>query len=140
MEGIGIVRKVYDGRIIVEFMKKSACGDSCDSCNAHCAESQLEYLEFKNTISAKVGDLVKLNVNEKSVFNYKLLVYGMPLVFLIMGISIAYSLLSKNGIKNVDLISLIIGLCSMAVSYLIINKIDKKFGKNSSSLMILEKM
>ncbi len=140
MEGIGIVRKVIDDKIIVEFMKKSACGESCDSCNAHCAESQLEYLEFKNTVSAKVGDLVKLDVNDKSVFNYKLLVYGLPLLFLLGGTSISYSILSTNGVNNIDILSLIIGLCFMAISYFIIHRIDKKFQKNVSSLMILKKM
>lgn len=140
MESLGIVRETIDDIIVVEFMRKSACGDSCESCSAKCAESKLEYLEFKNTISAKVGDIVKLNVNKKAIFNYKLLVYGLPMIFLMLGITISNLLLNKNQINNSDILSLIFGMLSMGCSYLIIKKIDNKFKYNSTNLMIIEKM
>ena len=58
MESIGIVRAKNNNKIFVEFTRESACGESCATCSAKCAESKTELFEFPNTISANIGDLV----------------------------------------------------------------------------------
>ena len=140
MESIGIVRAQKNNKIFVEFTRESACGESCESCNAKCAESEQELFEFNNTISAKVGDVVKIKTNDKSVLSYKFLVYGLPLVLFMSAISFSYYVFNKMGLANKDLMSLIAGVLSFIISFIILRSIDKNFGKTSGASILIEKM
>ncbi|MDU5418415.1 SoxR reducing system RseC family protein, partial [Peptoniphilus harei] len=110
MESIGIVRAKRENKIFVEFTRESACGESCEACNAKCAESEQELFEFNNTISAKVGDIVKIKTNDKSVLSYKFLVYGLPLVLFMSAITISNYFFNKMGLGNKDVLSLVMGI------------------------------
>ena len=93
MESIGIVRAQKDNKIFVEFTRESACGESCESCNAKCSESEPELFEF-----------------------------------------------NKMGLANKDLMSLIAGILSFIISFIILRSIDKNYGKTSGASILLEKM
>lgn len=140
MESIGIVRDKKENKIFVEFTRESACGDSCESCNAKCAESEQELFEFNNTISAKVGDIVKIKTNDRSVLSYKFLVYGLPLVLFMSTITISYYFFNNMGLDNRDLFSLIVGILSFILSFIILRSIDNKNRQISGANILLEKM
>lgn len=140
MESIGIVRAKKENKIFVEFTRESACGESCEACNAKCAESEQELFEFNNTISASVGDIVKIKTNDKSVLSYKFLVYGLPLVLFMSTISLSYYIFNRMGLANKDLMSLIVGILSFVVSFIILRNIDKTYGHASGASILLEKM
>lgn len=140
MESIGIVRAKNNNKIFVEFTRESACGESCESCSAKCAESESELFEFPNTLSADIGDVVKIKTRDRSVLSYKFLVYGLPLILFMSTITISYYLMSKMFMKNIELISLIMGIISLIISYLIIKGIDHKFQKANKGDIFLEKM
>lgn len=140
MESIGIVKAKRENKIFVEFTRESACGESCEACNAKCAESEQELFEFNNTISAKVGDIVKIKTNDKSVLSYKFLVYGLPLVLFMSAISISYYFFNKMGLDNKDLFSLIVGILSFILSFVILRTIDNQNRQISGASIILEKM
>ncbi|MCI5643616.1 MAG: SoxR reducing system RseC family protein [Peptoniphilus sp.] len=140
MESIGIVRAKNNNKIFVEFTRESACGESCESCSAKCAESESELFEFPNTLSADIGDVVKIKTRDKSILSYKFLVYGLPLILFMSTITISYYLMSKMFMKNIELISLIMGIISLIISYLIIKGIDHKFQKANKGDIFLEKM
>lgn len=140
MEGVGIVRKVINNKIVVEFVRQSACGESCATCNAKCAESEVEFLEFNNNISAKQGDLVRIKNNEKSILSYKFLVYGLPLLLFMVSTSFAYFIFNKYSINSKDLMSLIVGIISLVISFIIIKSVDSKYKKNNNTAILLEKL
>lgn len=140
MESIGIVKAKNNNKIFVEFTRESACGESCESCNAKCAESEQELFEFNNNISAEVGDIVKIKTNDKSVLSYKFLVYGLPLLLFMSSISISYYIFNRVGLINKDLMSLIVGILSFVISFIILRKVDSRFGQISGSSILLEKM
>ena len=140
MESIGIVKAKNNNKIFVEFTRESACGESCESCNAKCAESEQELFEFNNTISAEVGDIVKIKTNDRSVLSYKFLVYGLPLLLFMSSISISYYIFNRVGLINKDLMSLIVGILSFVISFIILRKVDSRFGQISGSSILLEKM
>lgn len=139
MEQIGFVKEVVGDNIFIQLTRSSACGSNCESCGAHCAESVTEIREFKNTIGAKKGDVVKFTMKDKSVLSYIALVYGIPLLFLLCGTSVGYYIFSKIGTKNIDLYSFIIGVVSFLISSFVIRKFDKKYGNIDANSM-LEKM
>ncbi|MGF0095419.1 SoxR reducing system RseC family protein [Peptoniphilus sp. SGI.035] len=140
MESIGIVRAKNNNKIFVEFTRESACGESCESCSAKCAESESELFEFPNTLSANIGDVVKIKTRDRSVLSYKFLVYGLPLILFMSTITISYYLMSKMFMKNIELMSLIMGIISLIISHFIIKGIDKKFQKANKGDIFLEKM
>lgn len=140
MESIGIVKAKNNNKIFVEFTRESACGESCESCNAKCAESEQELFEFNNNISAEVGDIVKIKTNDKSVLSYKFLVYGLPLLLFMSSISISYYIFNRIGLINKDLMSLMVGILSFVISFIILRKVDNRFGHINGSSILLEKM
>ncbi|NMW84643.1 SoxR reducing system RseC family protein [Peptoniphilus sp. AGMB00490] len=140
MESFGIVKAKKNNKIFVEFTRESACGESCESCSAKCAESEKELFEFPNTLSADVGDVVKIKTRDRSILSYKFIVYGIPLILFMFTITLSYYLMSKMFMKNIELMSLIMGIISLFISYLIIKRIDHKFQKTNKGDIFLEKM
>lgn len=140
MENIGIVRAKKNNKIFVEFTRESACGESCESCNAKCAESEAELFEFPNSVSANVGDRVKIKTRDMSVLSYKFLVYGLPLILFMATITISYIVMSHTSMGNIELKSLIMGIFSLLISYFILKGIDHKFKKTNKGAIFLEKM
>lgn len=140
MENIGIVRAKNNNKIFVEFTRESACGESCESCSAKCAESETELFEFPNSVSANVGDLVKIKTRDMSVLSYKFLVYGLPLILFMATITISYIVMSHTSMRNIELKSLIMGIFSLLISYFILKEIDHKLKKTNKGAIFLEKM
>lgn len=140
MESIGIVRAKNNNKIFVEFTRESACGESCESCSAKCAESERELFEFPNSVSANVGDRVKIKTRDMSVLSYKFLVYGLPLILFMATITISYIIMSNTSMGNIELKSLIMGIFSLLISYFILKNIDNKFNNTNKGAIFLEKM
>lgn len=126
MEKLGIVKEVNDEDLYVEVARESPCGVSCDSCHLACNEGRTEIVRVKNFINAKEGDVVIVEISSRNLLGFFLLVYGLPLLFMFVGICLSYYILMRLGIKNYEVISLFIGILSLALAYLLINKYDKK--------------
>ena len=129
----GLVLKSDPNKATLLVSRMSACGGSCESCGAACAESKPEYIEVLNTQDLKPGDRVELLMDAKTVLKFISLVYGMPLIFLITGVIISLSL----GFSQV--LSVGLGFVMMIISYLIIKKIDSKF-KNMEKNLVVKKI
>lgn len=140
LEERGIVRSTDAEYIYVEVVRASACGGHCSTCAAKCAESKSEIIKFPNTIHAQVGDVVVVRSNSKSVLSYICLVYGLPLIVMIVAISVSNLLFSFLNIERKDLYSFFIGIICLMLSYLIIKKIDSKYEKKAHTLMMVEKI
>ncbi|MEO0102667.1 MAG: SoxR reducing system RseC family protein [candidate division WOR-3 bacterium] len=88
MEEIGRVKIVKAGRATVEIKPNVLCG-GCSQ-KAGCATlfaSGGKMVEAKNKIGAKEGDWVKLTFVEKKELFSSLLLFGLPTIFLIVGVS-----------------------------------------------------
>ncbi|CDZ75032.1 putative membrane protein [Peptoniphilus sp. ING2-D1G] len=136
MQREGIVVKVVEDNIEITTVRPSACGESCETCSAKCAESKTMTQTFPNTINAEVGDRVVIEVNDKNYLKYILLVYAVPLVFFIAGVFFS-SLIIKGDHRQI--LSFFIGLIAMATSYLIIKKIDDKYTGIYKSIIDLKR-
>lgn len=134
MENSGIVTKVSGENIEVLSYRYAACSQNCEGCSSSCAESKPHTFVVKNTIGAKVGDKVSIRTSSDSVLKYISLVYGLPLVFFLVGIIISYYVIK---IPN-QVYCFLIGLVFTAFAYVLVKNIDKKTGNLSDSI-ILEK-
>ena len=140
MEQVGIVVKVDNDYIDILATRESACGSDCSTCQAKCSESKPFSLHVPNTINAKIGDRVSIEMNTKAVIGYMLLVYGLPCLFFILGTLLTFSVLKGRIKSNIELYSFLAGLILMAISYIIVKKIDSKYNKVGVNNMTIRKI
>jgi len=64
--------------------RKSACGENCASCKAACSSREHTFTA-KNTVGAKAGDEVVIEMPTKDVLKSAFLVYILPLLAFLFG-------------------------------------------------------
>ena len=77
--------------------RSTACGSNCGSCESCLFQSELKAVA-KNSIHAKPGQRVTISSRTTAVFSAAVLVYIMPLLFVIVGFTIATLLGAGEGI------------------------------------------
>lgn len=81
MTGEGVVVSVSDEGATVRICKSSACSHDCTSCGA-CTNPTFNTL-VKNPLGAKEGDRVVIWSDSGKILSISLLVYVVPVIFLI---------------------------------------------------------
>lgn len=110
----GRVAKVERDLAWVEFAPTSSCA-SCGAC--HMAASGRMVLEAENPVGAKVGDLIEVEISSAAKVLGPLLVFGVPILFLIFGIVLG-SLISEN-------IGIVLGVVFLVIGFLSLRLIDR---------------
>lgn len=118
---IGLVTGVQDGVAQVHFLRGSACAH-CGACLT-VGDSEME-ISLPNTLDAKVGDRVAVDLSPKRVVQASLLAYAVPLVLLIAGVLV--------GSKISDWAGLVLGIAACGIGYLILRIVEKKSAKKRS--------
>lgn len=130
MEQTGIVTRMMENNVVeLEIRRAAGCG-SCKGCASSC-EVKPHYLTLKNNINAKPGDFVELRAVKKSIMKYITIIYTIPFIFLIMGIVIGNYLFKNMPTSNQELLSFGTGIIFLAISFLVVRIIDKKFAKKA---------
>jgi sigma-E factor negative regulatory protein RseC len=96
--------------------------------------------EVDNTVYAKKGDHVIVEVNDKQAMKAVLLTLGLPLLVLVVG-AIAFSSLAQSmGFGDSgEIIGGISGFLLMALTFIGIRRYDQHIGKRQSSSMKIVK-
>ena len=118
---IGLVTSVTDGTAQIRFLRGSACAH-CGACLS-IGDSEME-ISLPNTLGAKEGDRVAVDLSPKRVVQASLIAYAVPLVLLIAGVII--------GSRFADWMGLALGLVACGISYLILRFVEKKSAKSKS--------
>ena len=118
---IGLVTSVSDGTAQIRFLRGSACAH-CGACLT-VGDSEME-ISLPNTLGAKEGDRVAVDLSPKRVVQASLIAYAVPLVLLITGVII--------GSRFADWMGLALGLVACGISYLILRFVEKKSAKSKS--------
>ena len=118
---IGLVMSIKDGTAQIRFLRGSACAH-CGACLT-VGDSEME-ISLPNTLGAKEGDRVAVDLSPKRVVQASLLAYAVPLVLLIAGVFI--------GSRYADWAGLALGVGACGLSYLILRLVEKKSVKNKS--------
>ena len=102
--------------------------DACDHCNACSAgvETEEMILEAENLCLAQPGDLVEISLEESNFLAAVVIMYIVPLVGLLIGIGIGYTVGGLLGI-NEEVMALVIGFVTLAITYLTIKSNEAKF-------------
>jgi sigma-E factor negative regulatory protein RseC len=118
---IGLVTAVKDGTAQIHFLRGSACAH-CGACLT-VGESEME-VTLPNTLGAKQGDRVVVDLSPKRVMQASLLAYAVPLLLLIGGVLI--------GSRYADWAGLALGIAACGIGYLILRIVEKKSKKRNS--------
>lgn len=137
MEQVGLVKNLVGDKAVLEIQRSGACG-SCNACGS--AESKAHIVTLKNTVNAKVGDKVELEGQSKNLFKYTLIVYLIPLVFLVAGIALGHIYFKSQGNPNYELLSFGIGLVFLGIAGIVVKFIDGKISKNDEKVIIMSKI
>lgn len=123
----------------LKLKRHSACA-SCGKCATTSEEKDI-IVEVDNTIGAKVGDRVEVNMESVNVLKAAFIAYTIPLVALLLGTVGTFYFLKVTSItKNIEIISGLVGLIFTFTSFLILKKNDKKFRDSKEYIPIVTRI
>ncbi|WP_290459122.1 SoxR reducing system RseC family protein [Romboutsia ilealis] len=136
----GYIVEIVDS-VTAKFKLKrhSACA-SCGKCATTSEEKDI-IVEVDNTIGAKVGDRVEVNMESVNVLKASFIAYTIPLLALLLGTVGTFYFLKMISITNsIEIISGLVGLIFTFISFLILKKNDKKFRDSKEYIPIVTKI
>ncbi len=134
MAQTGTVESVKDNNIYVKVIREEACAH-CKMCTTGINEGKECVIEAVNKCSAKVGDIVEIDVQNSYFLRATAIMYGIPLLALMLGIGVSLGILQSADVKGAELISAFIGLAFTGIVYVIINKRERN-NKNTQYLPV----
>lgn len=114
----GRVIKTEGNLAWIEFTQSSACA-RCGAC--HMAASGKMINETENSIGAKVGDLVEVEISSAATILFPLLGFGVPILFLFIGIILG-SFIS-------EIMGIILGVGFLVIGFFAVRLIDRYISK-----------
>ena len=124
----GFIIEVVDERTAKLMMQRHSACASCGKCSKLSSECQDLVVEVDNSIGAKEGDHVEVSMESVKVIKATALAYAVPLIFLLVGTIATYYVLEFiKFVGPMEMISGVVGLVCTLISYIILNKNDKKF-------------
>ena len=118
---IGLVVGLSGESAQIRFLRGKQCAN-CGACLT-AGENEME-ITLENTLGAKVGDRVVVDLSPKRVVQASLLAYAVPLAFLIAGVFL-------GGLVS-DLFGLILGVAACALAYGVLRLVDRRNRKKHS--------
>ncbi|HHZ03176.1 MAG TPA: SoxR reducing system RseC family protein [Tissierellia bacterium] len=139
MDQIGKIEKIEGNKATISVKRVSACGESCKSCSASCKEvSVIVETDITDTSDLQVGDYVEITTENEVMLKHVAVLYGLPLIMMIITIFIVQMLLNS---PNKDIISAIASLFSLIISFYLLKAYDKKeMKKNTLKFTIGKKL
>ncbi|MGL5641353.1 MAG: SoxR reducing system RseC family protein [Paraclostridium sp.] len=123
----------------IKMQQHSACA-SCGKCASSTDKKDI-VVEVDNTLGAKIGDYVEVNMDSIDVIKAASIVYAIPLIALLGGTIVSYGILSYIDISfNKEVISGLLGIGLTIISYLAIKNKDSKFRESRKYIPIITKV
>ncbi|MEJ5305058.1 MAG: SoxR reducing system RseC family protein [Ignavibacteria bacterium] len=117
----GIVTKVTEKEIEIELIKTG----NCDNCGTKdfCKGGEIKTITLKNEYDLSMGDKVIIEVRGKTILKTVFLLYGIPLLILILSFLISYQILEVNK----ELIASSVSFTFIGIYYLLMATYFRKF-------------
>lgn len=132
MDQVGQILKVEDGMAYVKVRRVGGCGDSCGSCSASC-DVPPEYINIIDTLGVAPGEFVEIGTDNSRVLGYMMVLYGVPLLGLLLGSVIGFTVLGS------ELKGIISGAVGLVVAMIIVKLFDKKTAVRSEDINYMVK-
>ena len=118
---VGLVVGLNGNMAQIHFLRGKQCAN-CGACLT-AGENEME-IALPNSLGAKVGDRVVVDLSPKRVVQASLLAYAVPLAFLIAGVFI-------GGLVS-DWFGLVLGVVACGLAYGILRLVDRRNQKHHS--------
>lgn len=140
MEQQGYIVGIIDEKTAkLKMQRHSACA-SCGKCTTTSEKKDI-VVEVDNSIGAKLGDRVAVNMESMNILKAVGIAYIFPLIGLLIGtIGTYYVLQFIENTKNIEVISSTVGIIIMLISFFILRKNDNKFRKSRQYIPIITKI
>ncbi|MFH1729748.1 MAG: SoxR reducing system RseC family protein [Pseudomonadota bacterium] len=118
--------------VAIVYVKRST---ACEHCNSKSVcqtiDSGMNEIKVKNSISAKEGDTVIIELGSTKVVKASLLVYGLPIFSFLIGAIFGFSFSNILSISK-DSAALIFGFSAVCISIVIIKLVSNKLEKSGT--------
>lgn len=125
MSQVGVVESVKKDHIFVKVMREETCAH-CKVCTTGINEGKECLIEAVNQCGATVGDVVNIDIQANYFLQATTIMYGIPLIAMLLGIGISLVITKKLGLPNPETISAMIGIIFTGAVYIWINRREKK--------------
>ncbi len=141
MDEIGVVTKIEGRLATVTVSKKPGICEQCSMGTCHVSEASAE-VEALNMVDAEVGQTVRVAMKPFSYLKGSLIVYGIPVLCLILGAILGKQFFSRTLMKGTDpdIVSAIFGFALFAVSFIIIKIWSKRAEKKIEYKPVIEEI
>ncbi|MGP1616127.1 SoxR reducing system RseC family protein [Peptostreptococcus stomatis] len=129
MDQRGRIVEIIDERTAMMKMQRNSACASCGKCiGSSSSESQEIIVEVDNTIGAKLGDEVEVSMDQIDVMKALGILYGIPLLGLLIGSVGSYYILKSLGVTSMlEVLSALVGFAFTGLAYLLIRSREGKF-------------
>ena len=140
MEQQGYIVGIIDEKTAkLKMQRHSACA-SCGKCTTTSEKKDI-VVEVDNSIGAKLGDRVAVNMESMNILKAVGIAYIFPLIGLLIGtIGTYYVLQLIENTKNIEVISSTVGIIIMLISFFILRKNDSKLRESRQYIPIITKI
>lgn len=123
----GLVINTKDHLAVIQMTRTEACGQ-CRACLAGMKEEEM-IIEADNECNAKVGDWVIMELRNNSFMKAVLIMYGIPMIALVIGIVLGYYVLYPYIAIDREVLSFGMGLLFTALAFLWIRSKESTWDK-----------
>jgi len=126
----GVIIETHEKTATVRINKARACAH----CKAGCMEQGgFMVTEAENPAGAQAGDTVRLSYNPKAALTAVLVVFGLPLMALLLGVIITTVMADRMGYQgNTELLSIGVGAILFLLTFIPIKAYDRYMRKSGS--------
>lgn len=128
MAEFGIVTKVVDDEVVVKLQRNDACS-KCGACSAG-MESKDMFIHAKNHCLAEEEQWVEIQLDESNFIQAVGIMYGIPLLGLLVGVFIGFGIGTFFFETMTDLLTIGFGLATAGLCFFLINKNEHHFNTN----------
>lgn len=130
MEQIGEIVELKGKRAVVRIYRASSCGENCASCSGECKPTTT-MIEAHNTVSANVGDTVKLEMNSGSFLLLAFIGYILPVIVCIATYFLVHRI--TGNVLVADFCA-IFSIIAMLIIFFLLDKIPRKSTRFSNRI------
>lgn len=122
---VGEVINKEGSRLVVKMERTEACA-KCRACSAGMKKEDM-IIKAENLCNADVGNKVDIVLDNANFMKATLIMYGIPFAAFMLGVFGGYYGAGELGIKNGELIGIILGIALVIITYVIIHTQEDKF-------------
>ena len=131
MRDEGVITKIISHGLAEVALKKN---DACAKCGVcHEMGEGMVGIEAANELGAKPGDIVELEVQSEEIIKGSMVLFLMPIFFLVAGYLIGSAIVRSFGFGIAEeTAGIVLGITALIISFLFVNWYDKSIREKSS--------